>query len=107
MAIAQVGLIGILTIKMHDGLLTPRSLMRVEMRYAKKLPPFFRLIRGSEDQTVQILCRVDQTIEGTLILRFGERCPIEVNVRSKECRPCWLVHRLYRRDLKSSSGGFC
>jgi hypothetical protein len=46
--------------------------MRVEMRYAKKLPLFFRLIRGSEDQTVQILRRVDQTIEGALILRLGE-----------------------------------
>jgi hypothetical protein len=74
-----------LTIKMHDGFLAPRRLMRVEMRYSKKLPLFSRIIRGSEDQAVQILRRVDQAIESALVLRLRERCTVKVNVCSKEC----------------------
>lgn len=50
---------------------------------AKQLPLFGRLIRGPEDQTVQVLFGINQTIESALVLRFGKGCSVEVNVGSK------------------------
>ena len=74
-----------LTIEVHDGLLTPWRLMRVEMRNTKELPLFRRIIGGSEDQTMQVFSRIYQAIESTLILCFGKGCSVEVDVCSKEC----------------------
>ena len=56
---------------------------------------------------MQVFSGIDQAVEGALVLRFGNGCSVEVNVCSKECCPCWLVHRLYGRDLESFGGSFC
>lgn len=57
------------------------------MGYSKELPLFARAIRGPEDQAVQVFGGIDQAIESALVLLFGDRCSVEVDVCSKERRP--------------------